>query len=255
MRKSQLLLNCDMGEAFGDKPMGADAELMPYIDQTNVACGFHAGGPALMQVTIELAKQHQVAIGAHPAYPDLAGFGRRSMRFSDAEIRAIVQYQIGALQALCRAQGVSLTHVKPHGALYNDMQQHSELFEQVCQAVVTVAPECSLLTLAGTPTSERVQQQVEVAARLGLRLQFEAFADRRYEASGQLRARQHADAVLLDSTSIVAQVTSLCEQGGVTTATGEWLALNADTLCLHGDNPVAPAAAAAIRAYLDQEKE
>lgn len=249
MRKSQLLLNCDMGEGFGAWQMGADAELMPYIDQTNIACGFHAGEPALMQATIALAKQYQVAIGVHPAYPDLAGFGRRSMRFSGAEIGAIVQYQIGALQALCRAQNVSLAHVKPHGALYNDMQQQRELFEQVCQAVVAVAPGCPLLTLAGAPTSERVQWQLEVATSLGVSLQFEAFADRRYEASGQLRARHHADAVLTDSASIVSQVAALCEQGGVTTATGEWLELQADTLCLHGDNPAAPTAAKAIREY------
>lgn len=123
MSNAKLLLNCDMGEGFGVWQMGADTELMPYLDQTNIACGFHAGEPRLMQATIELAKAHQVAIGAHPAYPDLAGFGRRSMNFSNSEIRAIVQYQVGALQALCQAQGVALAHVKPHGALYNDMQQ------------------------------------------------------------------------------------------------------------------------------------
>lgn len=125
----------------------------------------------------------------------------------------------------------------------------------MCEAVVAIAPKCSLLTLAGAPTSARVQQQLEVADRLGLSLQFEAFADRRYEANGQLRARRHADAVLIDAERIVAQVASLCEQGGVTTASGEWLELPADTVCLHGDNPAAPSAAKIIRDYLNSNAD
>lgn len=247
-------LNCDMGESYAVWTMGDDQAVMPYIDMANIACGFHAGGPAIMARTIELAKQHGVTIGAHPAYPDIQGFGRRSMAFSAAELQAIIHYQLGAMQALCDAQQAELSYLKPHGALYNDMQRSAELFRQVCEAVAQfnqgrqqrqLAP-LFLLTLASAdPTA-----QIRIAADYGLTLQFEAFADRRYEADGSLRSRDNADAVLTKRDDILAQVRAFKAEAAITAVDGSALKLNADTLCVHGDNSESMATVAAIRQLL-----
>lgn len=243
-------LNCDMGESFGAWTMGADAAVMPYIDWANIACGFHAGSPAIMARTVVLADEHGVKVGAHPGYPDLAGFGRRSLQFSTAELTAIVAYQIGAMQAICQQQGAHLHHVKPHGALYNDMQRNDEqgdiCLRAVCQAMSDVAPGLPLITLASLQC-ERVQR---IADDYGVPLKFEAFADRAYTADGFLRSRQFPDAVLKQREAILAQARSFATTGEIVCITGETIQLPADTLCVHGDNPESIATVAAIREAL-----
>lgn len=246
-----MLLNCDMGESFGAWTMGNDAAVMPHIDMASIACGFHAGDPQVMQRTVRLAAQHQVRIGAHPSYPDLAGFGRRSMQFSTDELAAILHYQLGALQAMCNANGCQLDYVKPHGALYNDMQTNPQLF----LTLLTVLDQCNqqrqqplqLVTLARTDR----QQQQRQAAGYGIPLLFEAFADRRYDPNGQLRARTHGDAVLHDAETILRQVEQLAAGHAITASDGSPLALQADTLCVHGDNTEAVALVQTIRQRLD----
>lgn len=241
-----MLLNCDMGESFGAWTMGADAEVMPHIDLANIACGFHAGDPAIMQRTIALAVDAKVKVGAHPAYPDLAGFGRRSLSFSDTELLAILHYQIGAMQAMCHAADTPLHHVKPHGALYNDMQTSERLFRLVCQAVADIAPQAKVLTLARSDSG----QQRRIADEYKIDILFEAFADRAYEKSGQLRSRALPGAVLIDRDAILEQVQLLATNAAVRTFDGEELTLPADTICVHGDNPESVATVAAIRESL-----
>ncbi|WP_205701972.1 5-oxoprolinase subunit PxpA [Pseudidiomarina mangrovi] len=245
-----MLLNCDMGESFGAWTMGNDAAVMPHIDMASIACGFHAGDPQVMQTTVRLAVKHQVRIGAHPSYPDLAGFGRRSMHFSDEQLAAILHYQIGALQAICALHGSQIDYVKPHGALYNDMQRNPELFA----TVLRVIDQCNqqrqqplqLLTLASIGGDWQQQQ----AARYGIPLLFEAFADRRYDPNGQLRARTHADAVLHDAAEIIAQVSQLATGQAIRASDGSALMVQADTLCVHGDNAEAVALVKTIRQHL-----
>ncbi|WP_417684507.1 5-oxoprolinase subunit PxpA [Pseudidiomarina gelatinasegens] len=248
-------LNCDMGESFAAWTMGDDSAVMPHIDMANIACGFHAGGPAIMAQTINLALEHDVTIGAHPAYPDLAGFGRRTLHFSAAELKAILHYQIGAMQALCDHAGAELSYVKPHGALYNDMQRDQELFELVCRVMAEAnqsrfaksqQPALYLLTLAKADNS--IQQRI--AAEYQVSLCFEAFADRRYEADGSLRSRHYADAVLTERDEILAQAIAFARGQSIAAADGSALTLAPDTLCVHGDNPESIATVVAIRQAL-----
>ncbi len=245
-----MLLNCDMGERCEAWPVGDDAAVMPHIDMASIACGFHAGEPAIMQATIHLAKQHQVRIGAHPGYPDIANFGRRSMQFSAIELRAILLYQIGALDALCRANGVALSYVKPHGALYNDKQKQRELFETVVATIADVNRErkqpLQLVTLAKLDN----RWQEEIATDFQVPLLREVFADRRYDPDGSLRSRQHADAVLASRDDILQQALRFARGEAITASDGSQLTLSADTLCVHGDNPESVATIAAIRAAL-----
>lgn len=242
-------LNCDMGESFAAWTMGNDAAVMPHIQMASIACGFHAGDPAIMQRTVRLAREHQVLIGAHPSYPDLAGFGRRSLRFPKAELQAILHYQIGALAAIARSEGMALSYVKPHGALYNDMQKDQDLFDTVLQVVAqyTDADGCPLplVTLA-----QPAPEWLALAGLNGVPLWFEAFADRRYEANGQLRSRQHADAVLHDRQAILEQALRFAHGEPIIAVNGEPLLIQADTLCVHGDNAESVATVAAIAAAI-----
>ncbi|WP_214000540.1 5-oxoprolinase subunit PxpA [Arsukibacterium sp.] len=242
-----MLLNCDLGESYGSWTMGLDSQVMPYIDQANIACGFHAGDPDVMQRTLQLAKQHGVAIGAHPAYPDLNGFGRRSMHCSHNEIINLIHYQVAALDGMAQCHGLSLSYVKPHGALYNDMMSKPAVWQAVLQAIASFHKPLKLMLLADN-NRQRYQQQ---ASELKVELLFEAFADRRYTDEGKLTPRSENGAVLHGS-EVLAQVSELINDGSVTTATGQRLALNADTLCVHGDNPGAIAQVAQIRALLSR---
>ncbi len=244
-------LNCDMGESYGAWTMGDDAAVMPHIDMANIACGFHAGSPAIMARTIALAKQYQVKIGAHPAYPDIPGFGRRSMVFTHNEIRAILLYQIGAMNSLCQASGTRMSYVKPHGALYNDMQKQPELFESVVSSIaefnVSHSSQLQLVTLA--QLEQGWQQQL--AQKYDVELLFEAFADRRYEANGQLRSRSHRDAVLTTRAEILEQSKRIAQGQAIKAVDGSEIIIIADTLCVHGDNPESIATVAAIREALN----
>ena len=238
-------LNCDLGESYGSWTMGLDSQVMPYIDQANIACGFHAGDPDVMQRTLQLAKEHGVQIGAHPAYPDLNGFGRRSMQCSHNEIINLIHYQVSALEGMAQCQGLQLSYVKPHGALYNDMMSKPAVWQAVLQAIASYHKPLKLMLLADN-NSQNYQQQ---AAALKVELMFEAFADRRYTDEGKLTPRSQSGAVL-HGDDVLAQVSQLVNDGSVTSASGKRLALSADTLCVHGDNPGAIAQVQQIRALL-----
>ena len=237
-----LLLNCDLGESFGSWTMGMDEAVMPHIDQANIACGFHAGDPLIMSKTLSLAKQHGVRIGAHPAYPDLVGFGRRSMNCSADEIKAFVTYQTAALAGMAQSQGLTLEYVKPHGALYNDMMAK----ETVRHAIMDAIAEFHLpirLMLQATPQADLHRGE---AAERGIELYFEAFADRCYDDDGKLLARTKPGAVH-SKEKMLEQVKQLNETGTITTVSGHTLELKADTLCVHGDNIEGVKAIEAIR--------
>ncbi len=226
-----LLLNCDLGESFGAWTMGMDDAVMPHIDQANIACGFHGGDPVVMQRTLQLAQEHGVSIGAHPSYPDLAGFGRRSMALSPSEIVATLTYQIAALDGMAQTQGLTLDYVKPHGALYNDMMKDDAIRHAIMDAVIGFHRPLKLMLQA---TTRADVHQAEAASR-GLSLYFEAFADRCYDDDGALLSRARPGAVH-SKEKMLEQVQQLNETGTVTTVSGHTLELQVDTLCVHGDN-------------------
>lgn len=243
-----LLLNADMGESFGAWTMGLDDQVMPHVDLANVACGFHASDPDTMRRTVRLAVRHGVRVGAHPAYPDLVGFGRRSMACSPAEIENMVLYQLGALAAICRAEGAQLGYVKPHGALYNDMIRDPEKLAAVMAAVASFDAGLALMVMA-TRDNAPAQQLAEQA---GIRLWFEAFADRAYDNNGRLVSRREPGAVHHEAGIIVDQARRIALGLPLTASDGTELRLEADTLCVHGDNPESIAAVKAIRQALNQ---
>jgi UPF0271 protein len=238
-------LNADVGEAFGAWPMGADAELLPLVTSANVACGFHAGDPQVMDLTVGLAVRAGVAVGAHPGHPDLRGFGRRVMQATPDEIERDVLYQVGALQAFARAHGTRVVHVKPHGALYNQAAEDEAVARAIARGVTRAGTHLILVGLASTEVM-RAAAQAE-----GLRFAAEAFADRRYTAAGTLQSRREAGSVLTDPRAAAAQAVKIATEGRVTVAGGGEIALSADTLCLHGDNPAAVANAVAVRRALE----
>lgn len=245
-------LNCDLGESFGLWTMGADAAVMPLIDQANVACGFHASDPLTMLKTVQCAAAAGVEIGAHPGYPDLLGFGRRSLACEPEELAAWVVYQLGALQGICKLAGATgPTYVKPHGAMYHDMMSKPAVFEALLFGLSRAAPGVKLMLQATLDNAKRVEQ----AKPFGVELIFEAFADREYERSGALRSRQHPDAVIHDVDQILARVERLHRSGELVCHTGEVLQLAPDTLCVHGDNPTALAVVKTLRAYLGEPAE
>lgn len=240
-----MLLNCDLGESFGNWTMGLDAQVMPHIDQANIACGFHGGDPVTMADTLALAARHGVTIGAHPSYPDLVGFGRRSMNLSTAEIAASLHYQIAAIEGMALSQKLELKYVKPHGALYNDMMSRPEVRAAIMQALANYHRPLALM-LQATPAAE--QHRAEAQA-YGTALLFEAFADRCYDDDGSLLARSKPGAVH-NKERMLAQVAQLQTRGTVTTVSGHCLVLKADTLCVHGDNLEGVQAIEAIRALI-----
>ncbi|GAA3551589.1 5-oxoprolinase subunit PxpA [Zobellella aerophila] len=243
----KLLLNADMGESFGPWVMGLDKDVMPHVDLANVACGFHASDPDIMRSTVRLACEHGVRVGAHPAYPDLVGFGRRSLACSPREIENLVLYQVGALAAICRAEGTRLAYVKPHGALYNDMMQDHDKLLAVMRAVAAFDPRLPLMVMAtANPAPAR-----KLAGQVGVNLLLEAFADRAYDAAGFLVSRRLPGAVHHDSELIVEQARRIALGQPLTAIDGSELRLQADTLCVHGDNPESIAAIRAIRQALE----
>lgn len=243
-----LLLNCDIGESFGAWSMGLDAEVMPFIDCANVACGFHASDPQTMRRTVALAAEHKVTIGAHPAYPDLVGFGRRSMTCSPEEVENMLLYQMGALDGICRAEGTQVRYVKPHGALYNDMMRKPDLLRAVMKAVIAYCPSLPLMLMS---TRDNRSAQA-LADELGITLWFEVFADRAYDAAGMLVSRTLPGAVHHDADTVVAQAVSLARGEALTATDGSALMLRADTLCVHGDNAGSVAAVQRIRQALER---
>lgn len=225
-------LNCDLGESFGPWKMGQDELIMPLIDQANIACGMHAGDPLIMQRTLQLAKSHNVEIGAHPSYPDLQGFGRRSMVMQQDELTALLHYQIAAIDGMASTLDLSLTYVKPHGALYNDMMAKSELLRWVMLAINSYYKPLALMI----QSTANWQQHLAMANKLGIQLHFEAFADRRYMSDGSLMPRSQAGAVLNAEESLQ-QVKTLLESQCVITNDNNELPLKVDSLCVHSDSP------------------
>lgn len=236
-------LNCDLGESYGAWQMGQDELVMPLIDMANVACGFHAADPMVIRNTLALAARYHVEIGAHPSYHDLPGFGRRSIQHTADEIEALMLYQLGALDGMCRKEGLSISYVKPHGALNNDMMRDEALLRAVMVATHTFRAGLALMI----PVTRNYREHQQLARQIGVPLLLEAFADRAYDDDGQLVSRRQAGAVHQNPDIIVRQARSFAEKGGVFSATGSWLDLPADTLCVHGDNEAALTAVRAIR--------
>jgi UPF0271 protein len=234
-------LNCDMGESFGPWRLGADEEVMPLVTSANVACGFHAGDPRVMWRTVRLAVRYGVGVGAHPGLPDLVGFGRRRMAVSPDEANTDVLYQLGALAGMCRAAGVRLQHVKPHGEMYNAAAADAALADAICQAVRAFDPD---LILVAPPGSELERAGV----RAGLRVAREGFADRAYEPNGRLVPRDRPGAVITDPGEVAERVVRMAADGRVRAADGRDVALSVDTVCVHGDTPGAVELLRRIRA-------
>ncbi|MCX7786628.1 MAG: LamB/YcsF family protein [Spirochaetes bacterium] len=236
-------LNCDMGESFGVYVLGHDEDALPFVTSINAACGFHASDPQTMQKIVGLAKKHGVAVGAHPGYPDLVGFGRRELAASPDEIEADVIYQIGALDAFCRAEGMKLQHVKPHGALYNRAEKDLSTALAIARAVRSVNPALYLVCLANSP-------MVEAAKQVGIPYVEEAFADRAYTADGKLVSRKVTGSVIHNVDLVAERVMRMVVEGKVRAIDGTELSLRPDTICVHGDTPGAVNMIKAIRARL-----
>jgi len=232
-------LNCDMGEGFGAYSIGDDEGVLRYVSSANVACGFHAGDPSVMERTVALAAAAGVSVGAHPGFPDLAGFGRRELAASADEVRAMVLYQVGALGAFAAARGVALTHVKPHGALYNMAARRTDLAVAIAEAVAAYDPSLVLVGLYGS-------ELVKAGNAAGLRCAGEAFADRAYRADGSLVPRSQPGAVIDDPAACAARAVRMVSDGSVTAIGGERVELRPDTICLHGDGDGALELAAAL---------
>lgn len=229
-------LNADVGEGAG-----SDAGLLALVDRANIACGWHAGDGAQMRAALQACRALGVAAGAHPSFPDRAGFGRTPLQRAPEDVEADLIAQIAGLQALAMREGLRLAHVKPHGALYNQAARDAALADAVARAARAVDPGLALVGLAGS-------ELLQAARRHGLRPLAEAFADRAYGADGGLQPRDQPGAVLHEAAAVLAQVRELLERQRVRTAQGTWLVLQADTLCLHGDGPSALALAQALRA-------
>ncbi|MCC6912845.1 MAG: LamB/YcsF family protein [Rhodospirillaceae bacterium] len=233
-------LNSDLGEGFGAWRMGDDAAMLAIVTSANVACGFHAGDPAGLLAVLKEAARRNVAVGAHVAYRDLAGFGRRNMDPSSAELVGDVIYQIGALQGLAKAAGTAVRYVKPHGALYNTIAQDTRQAADVISAIKAVDPSLALMALAGAPI-------VAQARAAGLTVVCEAFADRAYNADGSLVNRRLPGAVLHDPDVIAERTVRMVESGRVTAIDGAEIDLDAQSICVHGDTPAAVAIARTLR--------
>jgi UPF0271 protein len=238
-------LNCDMGESFGAYSIGADEAVMASITSANVACGYHAGDPGVMRRTVRLARQAGVAVGAHPGFPDLLGFGRRELRMAPQEVEDMVLYQVGALAAIAKSEGVRLSHVKAHGALYNMAVIDKALAAAIARAVSAFD---SALILFALPGSELAR----AANGVGLQVALEGFADRAYEPNGSLTPRSRAGAVIHDSDRVVQRAVRMAVDGVVTATDGSTLAMQVDTICTHGDTPGAQGLTRALRAGLER---
>lgn len=239
-------LNSDIGESFGNYKLGLDEEVVKHISSANIACGWHAGDPMVMEKTVEMAVREGVGLGAHPGYPDLLGFGRREMKVTPAEAKNYIKYQIGALWAFAEGKGVRLQHVKPHGAFYNMAAKDKDLARAIAEGIYEVDKD---LILVGLANGELVQAGREV----GLKIANEVFADRAYNPDGTLVSRKQEGAVIHDTDLAIARVLRMVKEGKVETINGEDITIQADSICVHGDNPKAVAFVDTIRNTLESE--
>nr|WP_300095980.1 5-oxoprolinase subunit PxpA [Sedimentibacter sp.] len=239
-------LNSDIGESFGDYKLGMDEEVLKHISSANIACGYHAGDPLTMNKTVEMAVQENVALGAHPGFPDLMGFGRREMNITAEEAKCYVKYQIGALWAFARSKGVRLQHVKIHGAFYNMAAKDAQLSEAIAEAIYETDKDLILVGLANS-------EMIKAGKKANLKVANEVFADRAYNSDGTLVSRKKEGAVIHDKDEAIARVLRMVKEGKVTAITGEDIDIQADTICVHGDNPRAVEFVEKIRETLQQE--
>lgn len=239
-------LNSDLGESFGRYTIGSDDRIIPLITSANIACGFHASDPVVMMKTVNMVKEAGTGAGAHPGYPDLMGFGRRNMNVSHEEAKACTLYQISALGGMCKAAGVKLSHVKPHGAMYNMAGKDYELSKAICEAIKEYDPSLIVMGLAGS-------QMVKAARDMGLKTAEEVFADRAYEEDGSLVARSKPGAMIEDEDEAIARVIRMIKEGKVQAITGNDIDIKADSVCVHGDGEKALLFVEKIRKALTDE--
>jgi len=223
-------INCDLGESFGVYTLGRDPEVMDYISSANIACGWHAGDAMIMEQTVRLAKEKGIAVGAHPGYPDLMGFGRRRMELTPREIENYLLYQMGALFAFARAHGLSLQHVKPHGALSNEAFVDLEISKTIARAAARFSEEIILIALAGTVMTQ-------AAKEVGLPFVEEGYADRVYNPDGTLRSRKTPGSIIDDPEKAAGQALTMIQEGYVIAYDGTKVKVRPGTLCVHGDTP------------------
>ena len=236
-------LNCDMGESFGNWTIGDDAAILPFVSSVNIACGFHAGDPSVMRVTVHAAAAHHVAVGAHPGLPDLAGFGRREMAVSPQAVYDMTSYQIGALRGIARAAGVTVNHIKPHGALYNMAAVRSPIANAIALAVRDTDGSLTLVALSGSCL-------IDAGRATGLRTASEVFADRNYMPDGTLVPRSAPNAIVHDVDEAAARAVRMVQSHRVTAIDGSDVTVLAETICIHGDAPYAALFAQRIRVAL-----
>ncbi len=242
-------LNCDMGESFGAYKLGMDEAVIQYITSANIACAWHAGDPAVMNHTVAIAVKHGVGVGAHPGYPDLLGFGRRNMDCTMEELRNYVIYQVGALQAFCSAHGTRLQHVKPHGALYLTAVENEDVARAVAEAIVRVNPDLLYVALAGA----KGELMTRIGQEVGLKVVYEAFPDRAYSPEGTLVSRRQPGAVIKDPQAVAERALQMVKENAVIAVDGTTIPLEAQTLCVHGDNPKAVDLVKGIRDMLEAD--
>ena len=239
-------LNSDLGESFGRYTIGMDDKIIPMITSANVACGYHASDPVVMNKTLAMAKEAGIRVGAHSGFPDLMGFGRRNLSVSQEEAKAYTLYQLGALDAFCRINGLKMQHVKPHGALYNMAAKDYELSKAICEAIKEFDQELIVLALSGG-------ELAHAAKDMGLRTALEVFADRAYEEDGTLVNRRKEGAMITDETLAISRVVRMIKEKKVTAITGKDIPIQADSVCVHGDGEKALAFVEKIRAALQDE--
>jgi len=248
MNGTAIDLNCDLGESYGAYSLGMDEAVMPHITSANIACGWHAGDPVVMNNTVKMAVEHGIKCGAHPGYPDLLGFGRRDMNVTNEDLKCYILYQIGALQAFCRFHNTTLHHVKPHGSLYLKAAQSEDMTTAIVQAISQLDRNLVYVTLAG----EKGKKMARIAEDHGLRVAMEAFPDRAYTDEGSLAPRSMSGAVITEPEEVLRRAVKMAKEKCIETISGNLIELEAQTLCVHGDNPHAVEMVQAIRGALKE---
>ncbi len=243
-------INCDMGESFGAYKIGRDEDVIRNITSSNIACGFHASDPSVMERTARLCRDNRVSAGAHPGYPDLPGFGRRFMEMGSKDLANAIVYQVGALKGFLSLSQIPLQHVKMHGALYNYLIKEEGLFVEIVETIKNAFGDLIFLTLF----TERTAALRNELRNRGLRIALEAFPDRNYGDGGELLSRTHKDAVLKDPDLIAKRAVRMVREKGIESHAGRWLDMNVDTLCIHGDNLESIDAAGIMKIYFDKNQ-
>lgn len=242
-------INCDMGESFGRYRLGVDEEIMGLVSSANIACGWHAGDPIIMDRTVKMAAHHGAAVGAHPSYPDAMGFGRRAMDCTEEEIKKYVTYQIGALSAFCKVHNIEMSHVKPHGSLYNSAVEKPEVARAIASAMADLDPNLIYVALAGSKGKMMARMGMEA----GLKIAYEAFPDRAYSPDGNLLSRRQPGAVIESPAEVAERGVLIAKEHKLCAVDGTVIDMEAQTLCIHGETPHALEMARTLRSFLQKE--